>query len=82
MALAHEVTCDCVRPFSYLNVIQCTKCHKNAVDSYKKLEINVSNFALNTVPADGLVPSGARPSAVTVMTKFRPIYILDQHLKV
>ena len=27
-------------------------------------------FAISTVPADGLAPSGARPSAGTVMTKF------------
>ena len=29
------------------------------------------NFIVNTVPADGLAPLGARPSAGTVMTKSR-----------
>ena len=29
-----------------------------------------SNFIVITVPADGLAPNGARPSAVTVMTRF------------
>ena len=29
------------------------------------------DFVVITVPADGLAPSGARPSAVTVMTKIK-----------
>ena len=31
----------------------------------------ISNFPVSTVPVDGLASSGARPSAATVMTKFR-----------
>ena len=34
------------------------------------LDENVSNFIAITVPADGLAPNGARPSAGTVITKF------------
>ena len=30
----------------------------------------LSNYVIMTVPADGLAPLGARPSADTVMTKF------------
>ena len=33
--------------------------------------INTFNFVVSTVPADGLAPLGARPSADTVMTKHR-----------
>ena len=33
------------------------------------------NFVVNTVPADGLAPFSARPSAGTVMTK--SMYVLD-----
>ena len=36
------------------------------------------NFIVITVPADGLAPVGARPSAGTVMTKFRS-YIFKQY---
>ena len=32
---------------------------------------NSSNFEVNIVPADGLAPTGARPSAATLMTLFR-----------
>ena len=38
-------------------------------------------FVIITVPADGLAPNGARPSASTVMINFVCIYIQDQHLK-
>ena len=31
----------------------------------------MSNFALSTVSVDGLAPSGARPSAATVMTEVK-----------
>ena len=34
-----------------------------------------SNFAVMTVPADGLAPLGARPSAGTVMTKFKLVHV-------
>ena len=30
----------------------------------------MSNFSVSTVPADGIAPLGAKPSAGTVMTKF------------
>ena len=40
------------------------------------------SFAVSTVPADGLAPSGARPSAGAVLSKFGPVYIQDQHLNV
>ena len=32
---------------------------------------NIYNFVVITVPADGLAPLGARPSAGTVMTNLR-----------
>ena len=41
----------------------------------------MSNFVVNTVPADGLAPLGARPSAGTVMIKIIHLYIQDWHLK-
>ena len=37
------------------------------------------NFSGSTVPADGLAPLGARPSAGTVMTKSGPLHMWDQH---
>ena len=37
---------------------------------------NMSYFIVSTVPADGLAPLGARPSAGTVMTKLKSgVYI-------
>ena len=39
-------------------------------------------FAVFTVPADGLAPLGARPSAGTVQTKFRScVKVQDQYSK-
>ena len=35
-------------------------------------EENLSRVSVSTVPADGIAPLGARPSAGTVMTKFKP----------
>ena len=38
------------------------------------------NFSVNTVPADGLAPKCARPSAGTVMTQFEShIYLKGEH---
>ena len=39
-------------------------------DSQFKLEENISNWVVSTVPVDGLAPLGARPSAGTVLTKY------------
>ena len=42
----------------------------------------MTTFVVIIVAADGLAPLGARPSADTMMTQFRPrIYIRDQHCK-
>ena len=46
------------------------------------LEENMPDFIIGTVPADGLAPSGARPSAGTVMTKSDTLVnTQNQHLK-
>ena len=45
-------------------------------DSQKNLKENMLNFVTSTVSADVLAPLGARPSADTVMIKFRVLYIL------
>ena len=37
----------------------------------------VVKFVVSTVPADGLAPNGARPSAGAVMTSSGPICIRD-----
>ena len=45
------------------------------INSWKKLWKNMSIPKVSTVSADGLLPSGARLSTGTVMTKFRYRYI-------
>ena len=37
------------------------------------------NFIISTVPADGLAPLGARPSANMVVSKLVSLYIDNQH---
>ena len=37
------------------------------------------NFIISTMPADGLAPLGARPSAGMVVSKLVSLYIDDQH---
>ena len=54
--------------FGYQNVIW--NC-----DRQRNLDVNMSNFVVSHVPADGLAPCVARTSAGTVMTKFNLIYI-------
>ena len=44
--------------------------HWKAFALSKLKERNMANFVVNTAPADGLAPWGARPSAGTVMMKF------------
>ena len=39
-------------------------------DRHINLEEDISSFPVSTVPADGLAPSGARPSAGTMLVKF------------
>ena len=39
----------------------------NNHDSQKNMVKDMSYFVVSTVPADGLAPSGARPSAGTMM---------------
>ena len=39
------------------------------------------NFVIITLSADGLAPQGARLSTDTMMPKFIPLFISDQHLK-
>ena len=41
------------------------------IDSQSNFVKNTFDLVVITVPADGLAPSGARPSADAVMTKFR-----------
>ena len=41
----------------------------------RKSDENVFNVVISPVPADGLAPLGARPSAGTVVAKFAPVYI-------
>ena len=45
--------------------------HIQIIDAQRSFEKNVSDFAVITVPAEGPVPSGARPSAGTEMTELR-----------
>ena len=44
------------------DLFETSNCHRIAKET--------TWFVINTVPADGLAPLGARPSAGTVMTKF------------
>ena len=53
----------------------------HTTDSQRNIANLPSDTEVITVPADGLAPSGARSSAGTVMTKFGPTYIQDQHFK-
>ena len=47
-------------------------------DSLRNLKGYMPNFVVNTEPADGLAPFGARPSAGAAMTKsIACIYVLD-----
>ena len=44
---------------------------RKIIDSQRNFDGNMSEFVVSTVPADGLAPLGARPSAGTVMTNIR-----------
>ena len=48
--------------------------------SLETISIIYIGIFINTVPADGLAPVGARPSAGMVLTSSSPIYIQYQHL--
>ena len=39
------------------------------IDGCRSFHENMNNFVVSTVPADGLAPDGARPSACTVVSK-------------
>ena len=56
---------SCWQPFINENVFE-------IIDRHRNLKKNMANL-VSTVPAVGLAPKGARPSAVTVMTKFEPL---------
>ena len=56
-AFSNNVVC------STENIIKITNNPRNSQE-------NMSNIVINTMPADGLAPNGARPSAVTVLIKF------------
>ena len=52
---------------SYRKVIKNRDCKCN-------FDGNISKFVVSAVPADGLAPLGARPSAGTVMSKYGSRY--------
>ena len=48
---------------------------KEIIYYHWNLEFNIYNFAINTVPADGLAPWGVRSSADMAIIKFGPVYV-------
>ena len=53
------------------DIIYSTKGYMNSMAVWKTWYKVKHNLVVSTVPADGLAPLGAKPSAGAVMTKFR-----------